>query len=215
MSCWFSVIGQNTPIPENYSIVKLLYGITKGDLDKDGIDELAVAYNTEEEADDFNEVSREIIIYKQKDNNWTIWKKSKQVLLANRQGGMMGDPFGKIVIKNGILFINHDGGSSWKWSFTDKYRFQENDLYLIGYEYNYGKLDEYWLNVNFNLSTGKMIVKKEFERCENGVQKIIKSENEILNNLFYKIKFENRREKEIKIVTPKYKHTIYISLLID
>lgn len=35
--------GQNFPIPKNYSIVDTV----KGDLNKDGIDELVIAYNTQ------------------------------------------------------------------------------------------------------------------------------------------------------------------------
>ena len=73
----------------------------------------------------------------------------------------MGDPFEGIEIKNGILIINHWGGSSWKWSLSDKYRFQNNQFQLIGHTSNCGKPCEYWMNCDFNISTGKVIIKKE------------------------------------------------------
>ena len=57
-----------------------------------------------------------------------------------------------------------------------------------------------------------MIIKKEYESCENGdEQKIYKRENETVNKKGLKITIDKRNEKEIKIVTTKYRHEIYIT----
>ena len=150
-----TMAGQSFPVPENYSVVDPV----KGDLNRDGIDELVVAYNTEKAREDtFESVPRELIIYKKEKNEWAVWKISKQALYGSRDGGMMGDPFGEIEIEKGLLLVSQNGGSSWKWGHTDKYRYQDGDFYLIGYSSNYGKLCEYWTDVDFNLSTGKMMV---------------------------------------------------------
>jgi hypothetical protein len=125
---------------------------------------------------------------------------------------MMGDPFGEIKIENGILLISQNGGSSWKWDHTDRYRYQEGEFYLIGYISNYGKPCEYWQEVDFNLSTGKMIVKKEYEDCEKSDQTIYKRENETLFKKGLKISITDRNVREIKIITPKYRHEIYIAV---
>lgn len=199
--------GQELLIPDNYSVVDSV----SGDLDKDSIAELVVAYNMGPE-NDIDGVPRELIIYKRKNDKWTEWKKSDQALYGSKDGGMMGDPFGELEIKNGILLISQNGGSSWKWGFTDKYRFQDGEFYLIGYSSIAGKLCEYWEDVDFNLSTGKMIVKKEFEECETEEQQIYKRENEMLNEKGLKITIQNRQEREIKITTPKYGHEIYIAI---
>ncbi len=205
-----TMAGQSLSIPKNYAVVDSV----KGDLNKDGIDELVVAYNTEEEKetkDAFESIPRELIIYKKEKKEWTVWTKSKDALYGSRDGGMMGDPFGEIEIKNGLLLVSQNGGSSWKWGHTDKYRYQDGAFYLIGYSSTSGKLCEYWKDVDFNLVTGKMIVKKEYESCENGdEQKIYKRENETFYKRGLKITFEKRNEKELMIVTPKYKHEIYI-----
>ncbi len=208
-----TMCGQSIPIPKKYSIV----GSVKGDLTKDGIDELVVAYNTEKEKEDtFESVPRELIIYKKENNEWAVWKKSMKALYGSRDGGMMGDPFGDLEIKKGLLLVSQNGGSSWKWGHTDMYRYQNNEFYLIGYSSNYGKPCEYWTDVDFNLSTGKMIVKKEYESCDNGdEQEIYKRENETLYKKGLKITLEKRNEKEIKIVTPKYKHEIYVASISD
>ena len=142
---------------------------------------------------------------------WIIWKQSIQALYNSRDGGMMGDPFGEIEINNGILLISHNGGSSWKWGHTDKYRYQNGEFYLVGYVSNYGKPCEYWTNVDFNLATGKMLVKKEYEDCEHSAQEIYKRENETAYKKNIKITIQSRNEKEVKIVTPKYKHEIYLA----
>lgn len=199
--------GQELPIPDNYSIVDSV----SGDLDKDSIAELVVVYNIGPE-NEVDGVPRELIIYKRENNKWTEWKKSDQALYGSKDGGMMGDPFGEIEIKNGILLISQNGGSSWKWGFTDKYRFQDGEFYLIGYSSIAGKLCEYWKDVDFNISTGKMIVKKEFEECETEEQEIYKRENETFYKKGLKIILQNRQEREIKITTPKYGHEIYIAI---
>jgi len=199
--------GQELPIPDNYSVVDSV----SGDLDKDSIAELVVVYNmvTENEIDG---VQRELIIYKLKNNNWTEWKKSDQAVYGSKDGGIMGDPFAELKIEKGILQISHYGGSSWKWGFTDKYRYQNGEFYLIGYTGIGGKLCEYWREVDFNISNGKMIVKKEFEKCEAEEQEIYKRENETLYEKGLIITLQNRQEREIKITTPKYGHEIYIAI---
>ncbi|WP_051205453.1 hypothetical protein [Salinimicrobium xinjiangense] len=201
------VNGQNIPIPTNYSIVDTV----TGDLDKDSIKELVVAYNTAPE-NGIEGVSRELIIYKLKDKKWTVWKASSQALYGSRDGGMMGDPFGQIEIQNGILLISQNGGSSWKWGFTDKYRFQDGEFYLIGYTSSDGKPCEQWRQVDFNLVTGNLVVKKEYEDCETKEQEIYKREYESLLKKGLKMSLQNRQEKEIKITTPKYGHDIYIAV---
>lgn len=202
-----TISGQNLPTPKDYSIIDTV----EGDLNKDSINELVIAYNTQSQNTHEN-VTRELIIYKKEKNNWIIWKKSKQALYRSQDGGMMGDPFGEIEIKNGVLLVSQNGGSSWKWGHTDKYRYQNGEFYLIGYSSNYGRLCDYWEDVDFNLLTGKMIVKKEYESCkDDDEQKIYKRENETLNKKGLKITIEKREEKEIKIVTPKYKHILYVA----
>jgi hypothetical protein len=199
--------GQEIPIPDNYSIVDSV----SGDLDKDSFKELVVAYNTGPE-NEIDGVPRELVIYKLKNNKWTEWKRFSQALYGSRDGGMMGDPFGEIEIENGILLISQYGGSSWKWGFTDKYRFQDGGFYLIGYSSIAGKHCEYWKDVDFNLSTGKLIIKKEYEECETEEQEIYKRKNETLFEKGLKITMQNRQEREIKITTPKYGHEIYIAI---
>ena len=203
-----TISAQQMPVPKGYEVLDTV----SGDLDHDGKKELVIAYNTAKTDDPNESIPRALIIYKLQGKEWTVWKKSEQALYGSRDGGMMGDPFGEIEIKSGILLISQNGGSSWKWGHTDKYRFQNGEFYLIGYVGTYGKPCEYWTDEDFNLSTGKLVVKKEYETCKNGEQEINKQENETVFKKGIKITLQNRSEKEIKIVTPKYKHEVYVAV---
>lgn len=178
-----------------------------GDLDKDGISEKVLVFNTTDSTE-FGYV-REIIILKQLKGQWTEWRKSKKAILKSREGGMMGEPFEGIEIKNGILIISFSGGSSWKWSHQDKYRFQNNEFELIGYSSFYGRSCDYWADFDFNLSTGKIVYKKEFEDCDKD-QEIYKTENETFYKKGVKVNLNNRNDKEIKLISPKYKYELYL-----
>lgn len=197
------VHAQEPLIPKGY----LLLEEKLGDLDKDGILEKVSVYNTTDSTEEG--IEREIFILKKAGEQWTIWKRSTNAILRSNQGGMMGDPFQGIDIKNGLLIISLAGGSSWKWSHEDKYRFQNNEFELIGYTSNAGKPCEYWINLDFNISTGKMIYKKEYEDCEKN-QSIFKTEQEVFYKKGIKLNLGNRNKQEIRIVLPKYKHEVYL-----
>lgn len=195
---------------ENTGIQELsIVSETTGDLDNDGTPERAIIYTTTESTEYGN--VRELQIQKKENGEWVKWFSSTSAILKDGDGGMMGDPFEGLEVKDGILQIRFFGGSSWKWSYTDKYRFQNNRFELIGYTHAYFKLCEYWETSDYNLVTGKFVIKKEYEKCENKKQFFYKIENETFNKKIDVITLKNRNQKEIKFESPKYKHKIYIS----
>jgi hypothetical protein len=201
---YLSGSGQDIPIIAGYKILDQ----KEGDLNADGIAEKVIVFNTNDSTE-FGTV-REIQIYKKSGNKWILLAGSKNAVGKSEEGGMMGDPFESIEIKNGVLVINQSGGSSWKWFKADKYRFQNGMFRLIGYTNIYGKPCEYFENVDFNILTGKIVYNKEYEDCEQGDQRIKKKENETFYKKGIEIDLTNRTLNEIKIVTPKYKNEIYL-----
>ena len=179
-----------------------------GDLDNDGIPEKVLVYNTLDSNDMGN--IRELQILKKKNNSWVLWEKSRKAILESDAGGMMGDPIGEIKIEKGLLIIIHEGGSSWKWATTDKYRFQNGEFQLIGYTNNAGRAGDYWTTIDMNLSTGKIIYNKEVEDTsnpENG-----KTENETTTKKGIKINLNNRHLNETRYIMtlPKTKTKVYL-----
>ena len=176
-----------------------------GDLDNDGIDEKIVIY-------EINEVTnyrklRELWIFKNENGKWINWIKTNDAILASNEGGPMGDPLEGIEIENNLLRIHFYGGSNWKWTYTDTYKFQNNQFELIGYTHTNFKLCDDWDSLDFNLSTGKIVLKNGFENCEKKVQKRHTEETEIFYTKDLLITLQNRNDKEIKIVSPKGKIT--------
>ena len=195
--------GQNISTPKGYESL----AEKKGDLNNDGIDEKVIVYNTADTTEDG--IVRELRIFKLIKGDWELWKKSRNAIKKSQEGGMMGDPFESIDIAKGLLIILFSGGSSWKWNYTDKYRFQNGEFQLIGYSGIYGKLCEYWVDVDFNLITGKVIYKKEFEDCDKN-QQVYKRQNEVFIKKGISLNIGNRNSKELKIISPKYKHEFYL-----
>lgn len=175
-----------------------------GDLDSDNIPEKVIIYNTKDTTDYGN--IRELQILKKINGKWTVLEKSRNAVLSSNAGGMMGDPYQSTEIKKGILEITQAGGSSWKWGYTDKYRFQNGHFELIGYSSSSGKPEEYWTDVDFNLSTGQLKFEKEVENT----QEYGKSKNETFIKKGLKINLQNRNlEEQRKIILPKTKETVY------
>lgn len=176
-----------------------------GDLDGDKIAEKVIVYNTKD-ITEFGNI-REIQILKKANGKWTILEKSRNAILKSGDGGMMGDPYQSTEIEKGILMITQAGGSSWKWGYTDKYRFQNGRFELIGYSSSSGKPEEYSTDVDFNLSTGQLTFEKEVENTkEYGPSK---KETVIKKGL--KINLQNRnQEKRREILLPKTKEKVYL-----
>lgn len=175
----FSFLSCKSQENNNYEIIetpksfKILDEI-EGDLDKDGISEKVIVYDTEKETDLGTE--RQIFIYKKTNDKWELWKSSVGAILPSQHGGMMGDPFDGISIERNCIVIYHYGGSRQKWSYTHRFRYQSGDFYLIGATINSGSPCDYFETFDYNLSNGKIDYQKEMENCENESSKIEKKE---------------------------------------
>ncbi|MFN8276051.1 MAG: hypothetical protein U0T84_01085 [Chitinophagales bacterium] len=203
MALWADVRAQVIPVPKGYTLIDSV----SGDLDKDGLWEMVALYNTR--SDTFN-IPRELIIYKPDTAGWKVWKRSNQVVMGSADGGTMGDAYNSMEINEQFLLITQSGGSNWKWGEVDKYKYIDSALYLVGYTATNGHPCDYWMEVNFNLLSGKLAVKKEFEDCEKD-QAIYKRENESFIQKGIRITLEKRRSAEVQFFSPTYHHEITIA----
>jgi hypothetical protein len=187
--------------PKSFKILEEI----EGDLDKDGIPEKVIVYDTEKEIDLGTE--RQIYIYKRKNNNWKLWGKSIGAILPSEHGGMMGDPFEGISIERNCIVINHFGGSRQKWNYTHRFRFQSGEFQLIGATVNFGSPCDYFFTFDYNLSNGKINYEKETEDCENENSKIEKEE--MIRKLETLPKMNGFYPGNTELKFPKSETTIY------
>ncbi|SFL60326.1 WD40-like Beta Propeller Repeat [Paenibacillus sp. 1_12] len=131
----------------------------KGDLNKDGIDDIVVIVENPSQTG----TSRDIVIYLGlPDGSYKPSIYAKESVLCKICGGKFSDPLEGLSISNGSFVVTVSGGSNEVW--THKYRFQnrDQDWYLIGY--TGGDTDtmrpELSKEEDINLITGEFIKKQ-------------------------------------------------------
>ncbi|HMK19364.1 MAG TPA: hypothetical protein VK492_14275 [Chitinophagaceae bacterium] len=125
-------------IPNDYDTLD--DGVARGDLNKDGIEDIVIVVgskweqdeNWSEKASDSNVAPRLLIILFGTDSGYVQIVKNDKAILCKDCGGIFGDPFAGIEINKNVLSINHYGGSNWRWGYTHKFRFQDKEFFLIG-----------------------------------------------------------------------------------
>lgn len=143
------------PVPDTYTLMAQ----ASGDLNRDGVNELVLLFNTPQEvAAEGLGTAREINIYQQQKGTWQLWHKSVGTVLPSAHGGMMGDPFEALTIERGAIVIRHFGGSRDKWHYTHRYRFQNNNWFLIGANIVSGAPCDFKREYDYNLMTGRLHV---------------------------------------------------------
>jgi hypothetical protein len=111
-----------------------------GDLNSDGNNDLAVVVEFVEENEDspgyvngeFGFGARHIyIILGNTDGSYAVTNRNESLILEHLMGGGFGDPLEGVSIENGILSINHYGGSSSRWGYTMRFSYSEGQLVLM------------------------------------------------------------------------------------
>ncbi|MGI4864088.1 MAG: hypothetical protein ACRYFZ_09210 [Janthinobacterium lividum] len=125
-------------IPSGYRL--LPEGRITGDLNGDGRPDVVLALRPiiEDIQNDDNTPPRLLLVlWRTATGSYRLATVARRALLCKECGGVHGDPFEGLRIEREVLSIYHYGGSSWRWSLTAKFRFQQNDIYQIGSTYNY------------------------------------------------------------------------------
>lgn len=220
------VYSQNSLMPKDYEE----FLIAKGDLDKDSIDEEVIIYmlknpiyKIDSNSKDSTKFEYELIIFKIVDNKRTIWQRSVNAILEIedylRKEDYNNDEEFNLDIKKGLLIISYGqgiGGNNTRSDYTYKYRFQNNEFQLIGYNYKYGQFCRGAFSVDYNISTGKIIIEQLNSNCiydSKSGEEIdkFKVKTEVFNyKLKEKITLQNIFNIRNHIISPKYKIEITI-----
>ncbi|HEX3022062.1 MAG TPA: hypothetical protein VHP81_06705 [Lachnospiraceae bacterium] len=124
----------NDFIPKDWKVIRK----AEGDLNKDKLIDIAVVieYTVEHKPNHdeewFGQPRILFIIFKQKNGSYKLSVQSSNIIMRSDEGGVFGDPFEGIKYSRGSIVISSYGGSSWRWGFTSRYRFQNNGWYIIG-----------------------------------------------------------------------------------
>lgn len=147
--------------------------LTRGDLNKDGIDDVVMV--SESKKDDMEAVTARtlIILFGQSDGSYLLNTKSTTAVVGKNEYSYVF--FSGVTIRKGVLVVEHEylrGGC------THIFRYQNGGFYLIGASSNTGD-PNFNQSLEYNLSTGKYV--SEYRNYENdtkrdatGTQKLAK-----------------------------------------
>lgn len=121
-------------IPKGYEAIAM----EKGDLNLDKLDDciLVLRKKTEETTSNYNENKPDkrplLLLLGQKDGNYKLAYKNDNAAYCIDCGGVFGDPFTGITIKNGYFSIENgiSGGQHWEQIITFKFNKAKNNWYL-------------------------------------------------------------------------------------
>ncbi len=119
-------------IPSNH---KILY-LVEGDLNRDNDLDILLALMHEKEADASNtgkNIDRPLLLLVNTGNGrYRLAARNNKAIYCYSCGGVYGDPFLRMVVKNGYFTIEHYGGSAWRWThlITFKYNTKKRNWFL-------------------------------------------------------------------------------------
>lgn len=158
---------KNFVVPKDYEKI----AETKGDLDKDGIDETIIIFDSPKKVESFynrKSPQRELFILKNSSGKLKIWTKNSTIILPKEIGfSPESNPLPEITIKKGTLIVTQSFSTNSRHTQTYKhtYRYQNDDFYLIGSLQNFDDTCEFNMYDEINFSTGKAIVDQKYYPC--------------------------------------------------
>ena len=147
----------------------------EGDLNKDNLPDLAVVIEADKPVKNLKEADNEqtprllFVAFKQADGSYKLSIQSNESIMLSNEGGVFGDPWEGLSIERGTLLVRFYGGSSSRWGYAYRWRFQENDWFMIGATYTASSThDGSYEKYDFNLITGATEISKGAGEDEKG-----------------------------------------------
>jgi len=159
-------------VPTGWKILKQ----AEGDLNKDSLPDtvliLASGVEDGDSEDRFDAPRPLLLLLKQTDGGYSLAGNYSNVVLCKMCGGVFGDPLEDLRIDRGTVVIKHYGGSSDRWGFTHKYRFQDGDWYLIGEtDLSHNSFTPLRDVTDHNLLTGDIVEEKTDKHGQKTIKK--------------------------------------------
>jgi hypothetical protein len=115
-------------IPTDFTILDS----SSGDINKDGINDLVLILKNKYENFNTDTTRPLLLLQGNKFGKFKLITRNDSVVLCMGCGGVFGDPYQGISIKNGFFSIEHYGGSGWRWTriITFKFDIKKQCFYL-------------------------------------------------------------------------------------
>jgi hypothetical protein len=115
-------------VPNGYEAISA----TTGDLNMDSFPDaiLVVKKPNEKETSDVVDNPTErplLILLGEGKNQYKLAGRNDNVVLCVDCGGVFGDPFDGVSIKNGVFSVEHYGGSAWRWTKIITFKYSPKD----------------------------------------------------------------------------------------
>lgn len=117
---WQQLVRQSVPVR------------VEGDLNKDGNQDVAMVIEKLDSGEDQAPERALLIAFGNKEGTYTRSIMADKAILKADEGGVWGDPLAGISIDRGSLIVSFYGGSNDRWYGNYRFRFQDEDWYLIG-----------------------------------------------------------------------------------
>lgn len=185
---------------------------TTGDLNKDGLADLAVLIEADSVVKSLKEWENDqqprilFAAFRQPDGQYNLAVQSNESIMLANEGGVFGDPFDALEINRGSIVVRFYGGSSDRWSYVYRWRYQNKDWFLIGATYTESSTHHNGYKVHdFNLLTGAA-ERTISKRSEDGKE----SSDQLTKTPFKFKKIPLPKLKNFKPVQLKIYQDIYI-----
>jgi len=115
-------------IPADYSILDS----ASGDINKDGNKDILVILKNNQEENTGDTVRPLLVLLGSGKDLYELTARNDSVVLCKACGGVFGDPYAGLTVKNNFFSIEHYGGSNWRWTriITFRYDLKTRTIYL-------------------------------------------------------------------------------------
>lgn len=115
-------------IPNGYEPIEA----TKGDLNQDSIPDAILVVKKPDEKETSDVVDHPtkrplLVLIGEGNGKYKLAARNDNVVLCVDCGGVFGDPFEGVSIKNGVFSVEHYGGSSWRWTKIITFKYSPAD----------------------------------------------------------------------------------------
>jgi hypothetical protein len=99
-------------VPQNYSIL----AHASGDINIDGNKDLVIILRNRWENMNYDTTRPLLLLAGNGKGQYRLLARNDSVVLCLGCGGVHGDPFVGVTVKNGFFAVRHFGGSGWRWT---------------------------------------------------------------------------------------------------